>query len=111
MDIQVQFNAKLPVKITKKRKWFIASCPILDIVSQGETEASAKKNLKEALSLFFLSCFERGSLDAVLKQCGFKAAPPVSEKPRVKPVVSKEEYLNIPIPFLVDRHPELECHA
>ena len=111
MDTQVLFNAKLPVKITKKRKWFVASCPILDIVSQGETEASAKKNLKEALSLFFLSCFERGTLDAVLKQCGFRAAPPASKKSRVRPVVPKEDYLNIPIPFLVDRRPELECHA
>ena len=73
MEVTIQFNAKLPIKITERKKWFVASCPILDVHSQGETETKAKKALREALSLFFLSCFERGTLDAVLKQCGFKA--------------------------------------
>ena len=77
MEVQVEFKAKLPVKITRKRKYVVASCPILDVVSQGETEAAAKRNLREALSLFFLSCFERGTLDAVLKHHGFEATPSV----------------------------------
>ena len=68
MKKNVQFIAKVPVKITKKRKWFLASCPILDVHSQGETENKARKNLAEALSLFFISCFERGSLDSLLKE-------------------------------------------
>ena len=33
----------------------------------------AKKNIAEALFMFFRSCFERGTLDAVLKQCGFRS--------------------------------------
>lgn len=109
MIVQVQFTAKLPVKITKKRKWFVASCPLLNVVSQGETEILAKKNLKEALTLFFLSCFERGTLDAVLKQCGFKAASFVQQK--TKPAISQEEYLSIPIPFTVNQNSQMECHA
>jgi len=31
---------------------FSALCPELDIASQGETEASARENLREALELF-----------------------------------------------------------
>ena len=44
MDVTVQFNFKMPVNITKKRKWHVASCPLLDVHSQGETETKAKNN-------------------------------------------------------------------
>jgi predicted RNase H-like HicB family nuclease len=69
---EVLFSLKLPCKITKCEKWFLATCPILDVHSQGETEKKAKKNLIEALFLFSISCFERGTLDTVLKDCGFR---------------------------------------
>jgi len=65
---EVLFSLQLPFKITKRAKWFLATCPILDVHSQGETEKKAKENLVEALSLFFISCFERRTLDAVLKK-------------------------------------------
>lgn len=111
MKVTVQFNARLPVKFTKKSKWHVASCPILDVHSQGETKGKAKKNLEEALSLFFISCFERGVLDAVLKDCGFRAfRPEVNQKPH-GPKTSREEYLNIPIPFTVDQSSLTACHA
>lgn len=66
MKIRVQFEAQLPVKLIRRKKWVVASCPILDVHSQGETDAKAKANLGEALTLFFISCFERGTLDSVL---------------------------------------------
>jgi len=43
MEVRVQFMAKLPIKIDKERKWYTASCPILDVYSQGETETKAKR--------------------------------------------------------------------
>ena len=76
MQIKIEFTAKLPCKLTKRKKWILASCPILDIHSQCETENQARKNIAEALSLFLISCFERGTLDAVLKQCGLKPSLP-----------------------------------
>ena len=33
--------------------WYVAQCLELDIASQGETEAEALANLKEALELYF----------------------------------------------------------
>ena len=108
---RVTFTASLPIKYTKRKKWILASCPILDMHSQGETEKKAKKNLEEALSLFFVSCFERGALDAVLKQCGFKALYPPLQPERKGSLVTKENYITVPIPFLVDPTPETECHA
>lgn len=110
MEITVQFSAKLPVKFTKKRKWVLASCPILDVHSQGETENKARKNLAEALSLFFVSCFERGTLDSVLKDCGFMALRPPTPPTRSRPL-SHEDYINVPIPFLVKQGNQSACHA
>ena len=110
MEVLVQFSAKLPVKITKKRKWVVASCPILDVHSQGETVSKARKNLGEALTLFFTSCFERGTLDAVLKECGFKALhPPIP--PKKEPTAKREDYIKVPIPFLVQQDASASCHA
>jgi predicted RNase H-like HicB family nuclease len=65
--------ATLPIQITRKAKWFLATCSALDVASQGEMEEEAKKNIAEALFMFFRSCYERGTRDAVLKQCGLYA--------------------------------------
>ena len=46
--------------------------PPLDVYSQGDTEEAALVNLAEALHLFIESCFERGALEEVLKDCGFR---------------------------------------
>lgn len=102
----VKFSVTLPVEIIKRKKWYLASCPILDVHSQGDTERKALNNLKDALSLFFVSCFERGTLDIVLKNCGFKAVhtlPTLKKEP--------EHTINVPIPFLVDQKSRYVCHA
>lgn len=110
MEIAVQFSANMPVKLTKRKKWVVASCPILDVHSQGETEKKAKKNLKEALTLFFISCFENGTLDAVLKGCGFK--PIDLAAPRKKPLQPAKDFIRVPIPFLVSQQTHQDsCHA
>jgi len=71
---QFVITVMLPFGLTKRRKHYLASCLILDVHSQGETSEKAKSNLTEALSLFLISCLERNTLDAVLKECGFKVA-------------------------------------
>lgn len=109
MQVAVQFIAKVPVKTTKRRNWILASCPILDVHSQGDTVVQAKKNLAEALSLFFISCFERGTLDIVLKECGFRAVQPLPVKTK-RPIVEQKDYIKVPIPFLVNQAGN-ECDA
>ena len=66
------FFVKLPIKFTERKDWILASCPIIDVHSQGETKKKAKENLEEAISLFLKSCLERNTLDQVLKQSGFE---------------------------------------
>lgn len=103
----VGFSMQLPFRLTKDGKWYVASCPPLDVHSQGKTPAKAKENLGEALSLFLLSCFERGTLDTVLKDCGFQAA---KGKVRGKKRPQKD-HLEVPIPLLVTQSKSHECHA
>lgn len=107
---RVSLTVNLPIKITKRRKWFLASCPILDVHSQGETQEQARHNLVEALSLFFISCLERNTLDAVLKDCGLTVARP-RKAYTVKPIAPKEDYVDVPIPFLARPTQHPTCHA
>jgi predicted RNase H-like HicB family nuclease len=103
----VELVINLPMKIKKKQKGHVASCPILDVHSQGSSKEEAKKNLVEALTAFFISCLKRSTLDsvlAILKECGFE---PRRQPPKNKKIVFQEDYINIPIPFLVkSRNPE-----
>lgn len=45
MSVQIPF----PVVISREGKWFVASCPILDIGTQGKTEKEAKENIAELI--------------------------------------------------------------
>ena len=44
---------KLTAIIEREGDGFVALCPELDIASQGETVDQSRKNLQEALELFF----------------------------------------------------------
>jgi predicted RNase H-like HicB family nuclease len=63
--VTMTINFELAYEVRRKGGWFIAACPPVDVLTQGETEAEAVANLKAALELFFLSGYERGTLDRV----------------------------------------------
>ena len=46
-------NKKLTAIIEREGNGFVSLCPELDVASQGDTIDEAKKNLQEALELFF----------------------------------------------------------
>ncbi len=108
-------SARLPYAITKDGKWFVSSCPILDVHSQGRTEKKAKENLAEALFLFLVSCLERNTLEEVLKECGFTANTLLSKKPKTKTipknVIDVPLYFNAPLHLLSNNPPNTECRA
>lgn len=82
MGISIEFE--LPAKIRKKGGWFISSCPLLDVFSQGRTRIEAERNLVDALASFLTSCYERGTLDAVLRESGVVPANGKSRRPAGK---------------------------
>jgi predicted RNase H-like HicB family nuclease len=63
----------MPVEVTFKPsgKCWLASCPSLDIHTQGENFERAQENLKEAIALFIESCLSRGTLKEVLRLAGY----------------------------------------
>ncbi len=106
-EVVAQLRIQLPAVIVKKTDWFVASCPILDVISQGDTIEKAKSNLAEALSLFFISCYERGTLETVLKSCGFR---PVHESSAIS-LNNNTDYVDVPLPFIIDMSDPNRCHA
>lgn len=98
MKTSVTFHASLPIKITKKNKYYVSCCHVLDVWSQGETKTKATENLREALQLFLIDCFERGTLDKVLKESGFTAT---RTQPK-KTVSSLRQKIEAPLPFIID---------
>ena len=46
-------NKKLTAIIEREGEGFVSLCPEFDIASQGKTVDEARKNLQEALELFF----------------------------------------------------------
>ena len=46
-------NRKLTAIIERENGGYVALCPELDVASQGDTVDDARKNLQEALELFF----------------------------------------------------------
>ena len=74
--------------------YYVSVCPPLDVYSQGETEEVALANLAEALRLFIESCFERGTLVEVLKDCGFA---PDGNNPEA---AEGERVVRVPLPLV-----------
>ena len=44
---------QLTAVIERDDDWFVATCPEVDVVSQGKTIEDARSNLLEAVELFF----------------------------------------------------------
>ncbi len=40
----------LPVVISMEGKWFVASCPVLDIATQGETGEEVKEMMEDLIN-------------------------------------------------------------
>ena len=43
MSVELPF----PIIIAKEGKWFVASCPLLDIATQGKSEEEVKANMAD----------------------------------------------------------------
>jgi predicted RNase H-like HicB family nuclease len=100
MHAAAQFDFSMPAVLKKRRKWYLAACPPLDIASQGETKQKALDNLRDAIRGFLADCYERGTLSEVLKQAGFVSA----RAPRRSRRIRSAHWLNIPIALLSRQH-------
>jgi len=48
-----KITVPLPIFMAKEGKWFVASCPLLDVATQGKTEKEVKENMDDLLEEYF----------------------------------------------------------
>lgn len=101
MQLAPQFDFRLPAIVKKRRTWYLAICPPLDIASQGPTKGKALANLKDAIQGFLADCYERGTFGEVLRSAGFVGAQHPSLKTRR---YRGAHWLTVPIALLAREH-------
>ena len=69
--IALEVNLQAYVRRETARRW-IATCPLIDVTSQGRTNAEARACLQEAVELWFESCIARGVLEQALREANFR---------------------------------------
>lgn len=82
MKTTVTFSINLPYRTRQEGRGFVAWCPLVDVSSFGETRERAVAMLAEAVNLFISECFRMGTLDQVLRECGFAKAVKAESRPR-----------------------------
>ena len=98
---QILFDIKVTCNVKPDEVGFVSRCPEFDVFSQGKTEQSAIKNLKEAVELFIETCCECGTLLDVLRESGYEFS-------RRKPTPIKDGHM-MEIPFSLVSH--AQTHA
>lgn len=72
MQDSVPFHFGLQTQSVRQGDVWVASCPALDVASQGDTEAASLRALEEAIAGWLESCLDRGVLVEALRECGFR---------------------------------------
>lgn len=48
MPVRIPF----PVVITREGKWFVATCPVLDVATQGKSEEEVRENISDLIAQY-----------------------------------------------------------
>lgn len=105
---QIRFEVRLPVQFHKEGRAVIAYTPALDLSSQGASHEAAARSLVQAIRLWFDSCYERGTLEAALKECGFRPVRPGEESQEEEG--EEGEFVTVPFPLMAARN-DTPAHA
>ena len=91
-SLQQQFSIGFNIAIhlgaryDEEVKQWVSWCPALKLYSQGDTEEQAIENIHETVSLFPGTCYELGTLNRVLHECGFRRGCGVQDDPYTIPL-------------------------
>ena len=99
MKATVTFTVSFPIEVKKEVRYYLASCPTLDVWTCGKTQQSAIESLKDTLQLFLTHCFDHGTLEMVLKGCGFTTLKKTPCQDSARPL----NEIDVPLPFVIDQ--------
>ena len=68
----INFEISLPVAFLREGEYFIAYSPALDLSTSGKSFAQAKKRFSEVVEIFFEELLEKGTLEEVLSELGWR---------------------------------------
>lgn len=105
MANRIRIELSVPAEVRQDGSRFVSSCPPFDVYSQGPDEEAALVNLVEALQLFIESCLARGTLEQVLRECGFE---PDTDPDLVEDGSEDGRMVRVPIPLVA--HGEAHAH-
>lgn len=71
MNNHRNLTAELPVIFLKEGAQYVAYTPALDLSTCGDTFEQARKRFAEAAAVFLDEAIEMGTLDEVLRDCGW----------------------------------------
>jgi predicted RNase H-like HicB family nuclease len=71
------------VEVWKEGGTFVARAVPLDVISCGTSAKEARENLSEAVSLFVATAREHGTLETILRECGYRKTRGVWQAPRL----------------------------
>jgi len=62
---------QITIEVWDKGKWFVATCPELDVMAQGPTREQARFNLLEVIKIQFQEMTANHALVDYLSECGY----------------------------------------
>jgi hypothetical protein len=92
---KVNLEISLPVSFLREGKYFIAYTPALDLSTSALSFDKAKKRFEEVVKIFFEELMEKGTLDEVLADLGWRKV----RKRWTPPVLVAQESESIKIPL------------
>ena len=92
--IALEINLQAYVRREAAQRW-MATCPHIGVVTQGESSADAKRCLQEAVELWFESCIERGVLDQALREANFRPSASSRARKGSRQLSSSKQKANI----------------
>ncbi len=89
------FSFNLQTSFLREGDKFIAYAPALDLSTSGDTYEQAKKRFKEVVEIFFEEILNKGTLNEVLEDLGWKKINAQWQPPLV--VGQESRTINVPL--------------
>ena len=92
------FSVSLPLQIIKDGNAFVASCPVLDIATQGSTFEEAEKMFDELVKIFVEELDHMGTTAEYLLSMGWTKSKKTWVPPERQLLHESNRQVNIPCP-------------